>query len=77
MKSLQIRETPNELYEIVANKAKAEGRSISQQALVLLAKGVEVSLDSAHKRKKALQDFIPFRVKSFDVVAEIRKDRKR
>lgn len=78
MKSLQIRETPETIYNIVKKAAETEGRSMSQQALFFLAKGAEVSLNSREQRKKLIQNLVPFKISSsFKVQDLIAEDRKR
>ena len=40
MVSLQIRKLPENIYALLKRKAEAEHRSIAQEAIVLLAKGL-------------------------------------
>lgn len=78
MKSIQIRETPADLYAVIKDAAQREGRSLSQQALAFLAQGANVSLGAKQRRGKIFQNFQPFKIsKAFDAAAEIAKDRKR
>lgn len=78
MKSLQIRETPPELYNALCEAAENEGRSLSQQALFFLAKGAKVSLSAKQRRKMLLQNFTPFEIsKKFNGTKEISNDRRR
>lgn len=81
MPTLQIRDFPQELYDQLTVLAEKEGRSLAQQALVLL----EEALSDSIKRKKkmnALQRLDDMRshfngITMEDVVAAIREDRDR
>ena len=44
MSSLQARELPENIYSPLKRIAEAEHRSIAQEAIVLLAKGLETSI---------------------------------
>lgn len=79
MKSIQIRETPTEIYNAIANTARREHRSISQQALAFLARGMNASLSRKAQRKEAINSYLPIKVSKtkFDAVAAIREDRER
>ena len=78
MKSIQIRDTPIELYSILCEAAEAEGRSLSQQAMIMIAEGANVTLNSKQRRKNLLRNFKPIPVsKKFDSASEVSKDRNR
>jgi len=51
MPSLQVRELPEEIYRKLRDQAQNEHRSISQQAIVTLAKGLDIDLESSKRRK--------------------------
>jgi antitoxin FitA len=51
MPSLQVRELPEAVYQKLKECAEREHRSIAQQAVVCLAKGLGVSLNSKKRRK--------------------------
>jgi hypothetical protein len=55
MASLQVRELPEPLYQKLVETAQREHRSIAQQAVVLLAEGLNVSLSYKEKRRKILE----------------------
>ena len=44
MASLQVRELPENIYSLLKRRAEAEHRSIAQEAIVLLAKGLDTSI---------------------------------
>lgn len=54
MASLQVRELPDALYHKLQKLADSEHRSIAQQAVILLAQALSVSLSNTHRRKNVL-----------------------
>jgi len=56
MPSLQVRDLPEAIYQKLLEIARKEHRSIAQQAVILLAKGLQVSLTSKEKREKIFND---------------------
>lgn len=54
MRSLQIRDLPDEVYEALASRAKAEHRSLAQQAVVELRRIPE--LTARERRLEILKD---------------------
>ena len=55
MASLQVRELPENIYSLLKRKAEAEHRSIAQEAIVLLAKGLDMSIAPKERRARLLQ----------------------
>ena len=55
MSSLQIRELPENIYFLLKRRAEAEHRSIAQEAIVLLAKGLDTSISPIVRRTRLLQ----------------------
>lgn len=53
MPSLQVRELPEHIYQSLCHEAEASHRSIAQQAVAALAKGLNLDL-APQKRRKAL-----------------------
>lgn len=53
MASLQIRDLPDDIYEALARRARAEGRSLAQQAVTELRRLPEVE---ACERRRATVD---------------------
>lgn len=79
MKSIQIRDTPTNIYQAVKAAAKQSGRSLSQQALIFIAQGSKVDLNPNERRLKAVEEFklITLRDNPFDATASVREDRDR
>ncbi len=80
MASLQVRNLPNTLHQKLKQAAQREHRSISQQATILLAEGLDVSLSAQENRQQVLAAIKKDarRLKKFDVsdpVDLIRQDR--
>ena len=55
MALLQIRKLPENIYFLLKQRAEAEHRSIAQEAIVLLAKGLDTSIAPKERRTKLLQ----------------------
>ena len=82
MPSIQVRDLPEQIYNKIKNNAQKEHRSLSQQAIVTLKKGL--GIDENHKeRRRILVDQIMSRRVAFDItklenpVNLIREDRDR
>ena len=83
MASLQVRELPENIYSLLKRRAEAEHRSIAQEAIVLLAKGLDTSIAPKERRTKLLQkieqdaELNSGTVARLDPVELIREDRRR
>ena len=82
MPSLQVRELPENIYRLLQQKAKKEHRSLAQEAVVALAKGLQTSDSPISRRKKLLLEIkeshaVNDAVKQIDQVDLIREDRER
>ena len=83
MASLQIRKLPENIYFLLKQKAEAEHRSIAQEAIVLLAKGLDTSIAPKERRARLLQnieeeaELTSGTVAKLDPVDLIREDRRR
>ena len=83
MASLQIRELPENIYSLLKQRAEAEHRSIAQEAIVLLAKGLDTSIAPKEHRTRLLQkieeeaELNSETVAKLDPVELIREDRRR
>ena len=55
MASLQVRELPENIYSLLKRRAEAEHRSIAQEAIVLMAKGLYTSIAPKERRARLLQ----------------------
>ena len=83
MALLQIRELPENIYSLLKQRTEAEHRSISQEAIVLLAKGLNTSIAPKERRTRLLQKIEEEAglnsgtAAKLDPVELIRKDRSR
>jgi len=81
MPLLQVRECPEDIYKKITLVAKSENRSIAQQVIVLLEKGLGQEQSNVERRRKLLEKIesreIGSKDKDLDVVAMIREDRER
>ncbi len=83
MPSLQIRELPDPIYIKLKEQAKREARSLSQQAVVTLAKGLGIGeKDLKERRKEIIEKISRDRIISTaddlpDPAELIRQDRER
>ena len=82
MPSIQVRDLPEQIYNKIKNNAPKDHRSLSQQAIVTLKKGL--GIDENHKeRRRILVDQIMSRRVAFDIaklenpINLIREDRDR
>jgi plasmid stability protein len=55
MSSLQVRELPENIYYQLKKKAEAEHRSLAQEAIAVLAKGLDISTSPKQRRSELLQ----------------------
>ena len=82
MASLQIRDLPEPLYRKLLDEAKRQHRSLSQQAVVVLEKGLGISEEWRSRRRKVLtkiveSDNISHAESLPDAVTLIKEDRAR
>jgi len=81
MPLLQVRECPEDVYKKVALVAKRQNRTIAQQVVVLLEKGLGQEESNIERRKQLLSKIesrhISDKAKAIDTVALIREDRDR
>jgi plasmid stability protein len=79
MPALQIRNLPDELYQTLVRKAAEERRSLSQQAIVALSKGLSDEIDPKARLRDALRRAAAIDPKKtrrlLDPVKLIREDR--
>ena len=82
MPSLQVRELPEPIYRKLQMSAQRDHRSLSQQAIITLKKGLEIKDDLKERRRKLINRVLARKV-SFSVnqldspVKLIRGDRQR
>ncbi|HOM03802.1 MAG TPA: hypothetical protein PK897_08025 [Treponema sp.] len=81
MPLLQVRDCPEDLYRKITYYARKQNRTIAQQVIVILEKGLGQDLSNIERRKELLEKInsrnIPERVQELDDVALIREDRDR
>ena len=81
MPLLQVRECPEDVYKKIAMAAKRQNRTIAQQVVVLLEKGLGQEQSNRERRTQLLIQIesrhIPDDVKAIDATAWIREDRDR
>lgn len=81
MPLLQVRNCPEDLYRRVSQSAKQENRTIAQQVIVLLSKGLGQEESNIERRRRVLERInsrkIPQQLREADVVSLIREDRDR
>lgn len=55
MPSLQVREMPSRLYGAIVEEANREHRSLAQQAIVVMQRGLRVDDRAAERRKELME----------------------
>jgi len=78
MASLQVRELPEQIYEKLKTEAAKKHRSLAQQAVITLAKGLDSPIDPKERRRIILEELDKKKGdKRSDPVRLIREDRER
>jgi hypothetical protein len=81
MPLLQVRDIPEHLYRLLAERAEKERRSLAQQAVAVLARGLDVELNPKARRQELLRTIRENRrarlPKLKDPAKLIREDRRR
>jgi hypothetical protein len=81
MPLLQVRDCPEDLYKKISIYARRQNRTIAQQILVILEKGLGQEISNNERRKQLLDKIekreVPKSVSIIDDVALIREDRNR
>ncbi len=80
MPSLQVRDLPENIYHLLQQRAQADHRSMAQEAVALLAKGLGTTISPKDRRAKLLLEIAATAITSnaqFDPVKLIREDRDR
>jgi len=81
MPLLQVRDFPADTYEEISFEAKRQNRTIAQQTIVLIKKGLGEEISLKEQRRRLLEEInsrdIPEEAKDFDFVKSIREDRER
>ncbi len=55
MALIQVRDVPDHIYRLLAEQAGKERRSLAQQVLAVLARGLEAELDPKARRQEILR----------------------
>jgi len=76
MKSLTIRNIPDDLYKIIVNMAKSNHRSIQQQVLFIIERARMFSYRSPVERAKDIRQRLQGRELG-DTIKEIEEERSR
>lgn len=81
MPLIQVRDVPDHLYRLLARQAEKEHRSLAQQVLAVLARGLQVDLDAKARRHKLMEEIRASQHgrtgKVSDPVKSLRQDRRR
>jgi hypothetical protein len=81
MALLQVRDCPDDIYKQIVFVAKKQNRTIAQQVLVLLSKGLGQEQSNIDRRKMLIDKIknrkIDKKIKEVDAVALIKEDRNR
>lgn len=81
MPTFQVRDLPEHIYYALKAAAAQEHRSLSQQAIVILAKGLEIPPNFQERRKKVLSEVKSnqskwTKLRNRDISEWIREDRE-
>ena len=81
MPLLQVRDFPNDVYDVIKFEAKRQHRTIAQQTIVLIKKGLNEEISNQERRRLAIERTmkrdVPKEVEELDFVKLIREDRAR
>jgi hypothetical protein len=55
MAMIQVRDVPSHIYRRLTEQAEREHRSLAQQTLAVLSRGLGVEMDAKARRKKVLE----------------------
>jgi len=55
MPLIQVRDVPEHIYRLLAEQAERERRSLAQQAVAVLGRGLRVEVDAKARRRALLQ----------------------
>ena len=80
MRTLQVRDLPEEVYAQLSYLAEKEHRSLTQEAIVLLKEGIDAKIGNRDRRRKVLEKMTQLGIDGDslpDPVALIREDRDR
>lgn len=81
MPLLQVRDFPDDVYAEITFEAHRQNRTIAQQTIILIKKGLGEDVSNKERRKLAIERTfardVPQNVKNVDYVKFVREDRDR
>jgi hypothetical protein len=81
MPLLQVRDFPEDIYEEITFEAHRQNRTIAQQTIILIRKGLGEEISNKERRKRAVERTfsrnVPQNAKIVDYVRLVREDRDR
>jgi hypothetical protein len=81
MPLLQVRDFPDDVYEEITFEAHRQNRTIAQQTVILIKKGLGEEISNKERRRRALERTfsrdVPQNAKTVDYVPFVREDRDR
>jgi len=81
MPLLQVRDFPEDIYAEITFEASRQNRTIAQQTIVLIKKGLQEEVSNRERRHLAIEKTfslsVPLKAKSVDYAAFVREDRER
>jgi len=81
MPLLQVRDFPGDIYEEMSFEARRENRTIAQQTIVLIKRGLGEEISKKEQRRLLFDEImkrdVPESAKAIDPVKLIREDRDR
>ena len=81
MPLLQVRDFPADVYEKIKYEATQQRRTIAQQTIVLIKKGLDEEVSNKERKRLLLEEIrkndVPEEAKAIDVAKWIREDRNR
>jgi len=81
MPLLQVRDFPKDIYDEISFEARRQNRTIAQQTIILIKKGLGEDISNQERRRQVIIDIIgrktPLKAKKIDFVKLIREDRAR
>ncbi len=81
MPLLQVRDFPDDIYNEITFEARRQNRTIAQETIVLIKKGLGNEVSNKERRRLAVEktfaENVPQSVKAADYMQFIREDRER
>jgi hypothetical protein len=81
MPLLQVRDFPEDIYEEITFEAHRQNRTIAQQTIILIKKGLGEEMSNKERRRVAIEKTfsrnIPQNAQAVDYVKLVREDRER